>query len=147
VPFTPNISKLSEKIELSRPFMIKALEILEKAHLIIQLHQRNKGISHLSKPEKIYLRNTNLIYAIAEENAVTGNLRETFFINQLTYDHKINLPKNGDFLVNDRYIFEIGGKNKTRQQINTINNAYLVKDNIETGIKQTIPLWIFGFLY
>jgi predicted AAA+ superfamily ATPase len=147
VPFTPNISKLSEKIELSRPFMIKALEILEKAHLIIQLHQNNKGISQLSKPEKIYLRNTNLIYAIAEENAVIGNLRETFFINQLTLDHKINLPKNGDFLVNDSYIFEIGGKNKTRQQINTINNAYIVKDNIETGIKQTIPLWLFGFLY
>jgi predicted AAA+ superfamily ATPase len=147
VPFTPNISKLSEKIELSRPFMIKALEILEKAHLLIQLHQSNKGVSQLSKPEKIYLRNTNLIYAIAEENAVIGNLRETFFINQLTHDHKINLPKNGDFLVNDTYTFEVGGKNKTRQQIGAIKDAYLVIDNIETGVNKTIPLWMFGFLY
>jgi len=147
VPFTPNITKLSEKTELSRPFMIKALEILEKAHLIIQLQQSNKGISQLSKPEKLYLRNTNLIYAIADENAITGNLRETFFINQLVYHHKINLPKAGDFLVNDTYTFEIGGKNKTRQQINTVNDAYTVKDNIETGVNQTIPLWIFGFLY
>jgi len=147
VPFTPNISKLSEKIELSRPFMIKALVLLEKAHLLIQLHQSNKGVSQLSKPEKLYLRNTNLIYSIAEENAVTGNLRETFFINQLSYQHKINLPKNGDFLIDDKYTFEIGGKNKTRQQISAINEAYLVKDNIETGVHQTIPLWMFGFLY
>jgi len=147
VPFTPNISKLSEKIELSRPFMIKALEILEKAHLIIQLQQSNKGISQLSKPEKLYLRNTNLLYAIAEENAETGNLRETFFINQLGYHHKINLPKAGDFLINDNYIFEIGGKNKTRQQISGLTQAYLVKDTIETGINRTIPLWMFGFLY
>ena len=63
------------------------------------------------------------------------------------YHHKINLPKAGDFLVNDSYTFEIGGKNKTRQQINTVNDAYTVKDNIETGVNQTIPLWIFGFLY
>ncbi|MFA6402615.1 MAG: AAA family ATPase [Salinivirgaceae bacterium] len=147
VPFTPNISKLSEKIELSRPFMIKALEILEKAHLIIQLQQSNKGISQLSKPEKLYIRNTNLIYTIADENAVTGNLRETFFINQLLHSHKINLPKAGDFFVNDSYTFEIGGKNKTRQQINALTQAYLVKDTIETGVNRTIPLWMFGFLY
>lgn len=146
-PFTPNISKLSEKIELSRPFMIKALEILEKAHLIIQLQQSNKGISQLSKPEKLYLRNTNLLYAIAEENAETGTLRETFFINQLLYHHKINLPKSGDFLVNDTYTFEIGGKNKTREQIITVNEAYIVKDTIETGVNRTIPIWMFGFLY
>ncbi|MGE4287711.1 MAG: ATP-binding protein [Salinivirgaceae bacterium] len=147
VPFTPNISKLSEKVELSRPFMIKALELLEKAHLLLQLQQSNKGISQLSKPEKLYLRNTNLLYAIAEENTNTGNLRETFFINQLAYKHNITLPKTGDFLVNDSITFEIGGKNKSRKQIEPLANAFIVKDGIETGINQTIPLWLFGFLY
>jgi predicted AAA+ superfamily ATPase len=147
VPFTQNISKLSERIEISRPFMIKALSLLEKAHLLNQLHKSNKGISQINKPEKLYLRNTNLIYTLAEENAVTGNLRETFFINQLSYHHKLNLPKNGDFLVDDTYTFEVGGKNKTLKQISTLHNAFIVKDNIETGINQTIPLWMFGFLY
>lgn len=147
VPFTPNISKLSEKIGLSRPFMIKAFELLEKAHLLIQLHQSNKGISQLSKPEKLYLRNTNLIYAIADENADTGNLRETFFLNQLQYKHKISLPAKGDFLIDDTYTFEIGGKNKTRKQLESVANSFVIKDTIETGINQTIPLWMFGFLY
>lgn len=147
VPFTPNISKLSDKIEISRPFMIKALELLEKAHLLLQLQQSNKGISQLSKPHKLYLRNTNLIYAIADENSEPGNLRETFFINQMAYKHKITLPKKGDFLVDDKYTFEIGGKNKTRKQIDSISNAFVIKDAIETGINRTIPLWMFGFLY
>jgi predicted AAA+ superfamily ATPase len=147
VPFTPNISKLSLKIELSRPFMIKALELLEKAHLLLQLQQSNKGVSQLSKPEKLYLRNTNILYAIAEENTETGNLRETFFINQLAFKHNITLPKHGDFLVNDTYTFEIGGKNKTRKQIEAVTNSFVVKDAIETGINGTIPLWMFGFMY
>ena len=147
VPFIPNISKLSEKIEISRPFMIKALSLLEKAQLLKQVNKSNKGISHLSKPDKLYLNNTNLIYALAKQNAETGNLRETFFLNQVLVKHQVKLPKSGDFEVDNKYIFEVGGKNKTREQIKNLNNAYLVKDDIEQGINNIIPLWLFGFLY
>lgn len=147
VPFVPNISKLSEKVELSRPFMIKALSLLEKAHLLYQVHKYNKGISHMAKPEKLYLRNTNLVFTIAKQNALTGNLRETFFMNQVSQTHKINIPLKGDFLINDKYTIEIGGKNKTKKQIADINDAFLVLDNIEVGTRNTIPLWLFGFLY
>lgn len=147
VPFTPNITKLSEKTEMSRQALIKALHYLERARLIIMLHKNNKGISILSKPEKIYINNSNILYALSEKNANTGNIRETFFVNQLTDLFKVNLPENGDFIVNDKYVFEIGGKNKSQKQIKGIEKAFVVKDDIENGINNIIPLWLFGFLY
>ena len=139
-PFTPNISKLSERLGISRPFMIKALNLLEKALLIKQLNKSGKGISQLSKPDKLFLNNTNLIYVIAEQHANTGNLRETFFMNQLSHKYSLELPQSGDFIVNDKYIFEPGGKNKGQKQIQNLKNAFLVKDDIEQGVYNTIPL-------
>lgn len=147
VPFFPNISKLSEKVELSRPFMIKALRLLEEAQMIKQLHKNNKGISYLSKPDKIFLNNTNLIYTIAHDNANIGNIRETFFLNQLHINHLVTLPKVGDFEVDNKYVFETGGKKKGLEQIKTLQNAYVVKDDIEYGSNKIIPLWLFGFMY
>lgn len=147
VPFTPNISKMAEKIGLSRQSLIKALSYLEKARLINMVNKPNKGITALSKPEKIYLNNTNLSFAIANENANIGNVRETFFLNQLKAISKVNLSMESDFIVNDVYTFEIGGKNKSRKQLHGLNNAFVVKDDIELGIGNTIPLWLFGFLY
>lgn len=93
------------------------------------------------------MRNTNLNYAISSENVNVGNIRETFFIQHLNDIHQLSLPPKGDFLVDDTYTFEIGGKNKPQKQIAGINNAFLVKDDIEVGINNHIPLWLFGLIY
>ncbi len=146
-PFTPNITKLSERIEISRPALIKALQYLERARLIIQLRKNNKGISILSKPDKVYINNPNIQYALSDNNINRGSLRESFMVNQLQDLHKLSIPLKGDLLVDGLYTFEIGGKNKSRSQIKQIDNSYLVKDDIENGIKGSIPLWLFGFLY
>ncbi len=147
VPFMPNISRLSNRIEVSRPYLIKALNILEKSQLIKQLHKSNKGISYLSKPDRIYLNNTNLIHTLAGANAEKGNLRETLFLNQVSVSHDVKLPPKGDFFVEEKYIFEIGGKNKSAKQLYSRDNSFIVKDDIETGAGRSIPLWMFGFLY
>ncbi len=147
VPFTPNISKLAERIQISRPSLLKALTYIDKARLISLVNKSNKGISVLTKPEKIYLNNSNLIAAIGNNNVNIGNIRETFFYNQLNVLHKVNLSDKGDFLVNDKFTFEIGGVNKTKKQIRGIPNSYIVKDDIEYGAGNIIPLWLFGFLY
>ena len=132
---------------MSRQSLIRALHYLERARLIIMLQKNNKGISILSKPEKIYMNNSNLLYALSEKNANVGNIRETFFANQLIDLFKVNIPDKGDFIINDTYLFEIGGKNKGQKQIKDIENAFIVKDDIENGINNIIPLWLFGFLY
>ncbi len=147
VPFTPNISRLSEKTNISRGNLVKALHLLERARLIHQLNKHTKGIGKLTKPEKIFLNNTNLLKALANKNWNIGTIRETFFINQLKATEQVNIATKSDFLVNEKYVFEVCGKNKTKKQIQGIKNAYLVKDNIEYGIGNTIPLWLFGFLY
>jgi predicted AAA+ superfamily ATPase len=147
VPFRPNISKISESLEVSRNTVLQYLQYLHDAQLIYLLRTESEGISYLSKPEKIYLHNTNLMQAIGEENANKGNIRETFFVNQLSAIHKIAYPEKGDFLVNTQYIFEVGGKNKDYQQIKNINNSFVAADEIECGYKNKIPLWLFGFLY
>ena len=123
VPFKPNILKLSEKIEVTRPTLLLFLDYLTKHRLIIQLHSKNKGGSALSKPEKIYLHNSNLINSISQENANIGNIRETFFLNQVGENHKVDYNQQGDFLVNNKFTFEIGGKGKSQKQIKDIENA------------------------
>lgn len=147
VPFTPNITRLSEKLNISRPTLIQSLYILEKARLIILLKKAKKGIGHLTKPEKIYVNNTNILKTYAAENWNLGTIRETFFANQLNDIHNINIGQKADFEVDLTYNFEIGGKNKTKKQIQNLPNSYIVKDNIEFGIDNIIPLWLFGFLY
>ena len=147
VPFMPNVSKLSEKININRATLLSYLHYLAEIGLTRNLLKEAYGISRLQKPTKIYLENTNLIYLLAQQNANIGNIRETFFINQLSYDHKVTYTEKTDFKVNDTYFFEIGGKNKTNQQIAGLENAYVVADNIEYGFQNQIPLWLFGFLY
>ena len=87
------------------------------------------------------------MYALLNEQPDTGNLRETFFLNQLSQNNIVTYPKTGDFLVNGKYLFEIGGKDKTNKQIAGIENAFIAADDIEYGFKNKIPLWLFGFLY
>ncbi len=147
VPFTPNISKLSEKVGLNRNTLVKVLHWLSKAHLIHIYYNSGRSISSLNKPDKIWLHNTNLNYAFASKQPDIGNLRETFFLSQLSNLHQINLPKQGDFLVDKKYVFEIGGKSKQNKQIDTLENAFIAKDMIEIGALNQIPLWLFGFLY
>lgn len=147
VPFIPNISKLAEKLGVSRNTILKLLDILDQAQLLSLLHTSTEGISLLQKPEKIYLQNTNLAYMFAQESPNIGNLRETFFYNQLQVKHKITFPKYGDFMVDSQYIFEVGGPNKTSKQIQGVPNAYLAIDGIDGGSGNKISLWQFGLLY
>jgi len=147
VPFKPNISGLSIKTEVTRPTLLLFLNYLEKALMIYQLRTENTGVSSMSKPEKIYLRNTNLLFNLAVENANIGTLRETFFLNQMSESHNLTHSNKADFISDNKFTFEIGGKSKTQKQIREIENAFLIKDNIETGINNIVPLWLFGFLY
>jgi len=147
VPFTPNITKLSEKVGVSRNMLIQSIQILERAGLVTELYKDTSGIGVLTKPEKLYLNNSNLIYALAKENTNIGNVRETFFLNQFKELHEINLYEKGDFLIDQTYIFEVGGKNKTKKQIVGLENAFVAKDDIEIGFGNIIPVWLFGFLY
>jgi predicted AAA+ superfamily ATPase len=146
-PFTPNITKLANQLSRSRETCIKYLQLLAKADIISLMYSSAKGVSALNKPEKIYLNNPNIAYLLADSNANTGNIRETFFMNQLQHIHNVEYPAKGDFLVDETYTFEVGGKNKTMQQIAGIENAYVVADNIEIPVGNKIPLWMFGFLY
>lgn len=146
-PFTPNITKLSEKIGVSRNMLVQSIKILERAGLVNELYKDNSGIGVLTKPEKLYLNNTNLMYALAKENVNVGNLRETFFLNQFKGLHEINRSDKADFIVNKTHTFEIGGKNKTKKQIAGLENAYVAKDAIEIGFGNIIPVWLFGFMY
>lgn len=147
VPFTPNISKLAEKIAVNRNSLIEALQLLNKAELIHTVVKKNKSVSILSKPDKIWLHNTNLSYAISNNQPDTGNIRETYFLQHVSVNHEVSLPPKGDFVINQTHLFEIGGANKTNHQIKAIPNAFIVKDNIETGVLNTIPLWLFGLMY
>jgi predicted AAA+ superfamily ATPase len=146
-PFVPNVSKLSERIGINRTTFITYLHYLQEAHLTKHLYKDSFGISKLQKPDKIFLENTNLASVLAESYTNTGNLREIFFFNQLSYRHSVEYPEKGDFLVDKKYIFEIGGKSKTNRQINAVENAYVAADDIEYGHEHKIPLWMFGFLY
>ena len=146
-PFKPNVSKLSQRIGISRNTFLTYLFYLNEAKIINNLYSSVHGISKLQKPEKIFLENTNFIIALADTTPSIGNIRETFFLNQLSAKHKITYPKAGDFLVDGKYLFEIGGKDKSQKQILGIKNAYIAADDIEYGYKNKIPLWLFGFLY
>lgn len=148
VPFKPNITKLSEKTGIHRNMIVEYLYYLNNARLINSLAANGKSISILQKPDKIFLENTNLLFALAPENVDTGSLRESFFMNQLSNtEHNISLPLKGDFLIDDTYTFEVGGTGKANKQIEGIDKAYLALDNLESGINNKIPLWLFGFLY
>lgn len=146
-PFIPNISKISEKTGLHRQTVLLYLHYLGKAGLIKQLNYPNKYISRLQKPDKLLLENPNLFYALNPGMVNIGSLRETFALNQLSVKHEITLHKQADFLIDNKYIAEIGGKNKGIAQIKDLDNAFIFVDDVEVGHKNKIPLWLLGFLY
>ncbi|MBL7877883.1 MAG: ATP-binding protein [Cyclobacteriaceae bacterium] len=148
VPFKPNISKLSERIGLHRNTLVQYLHYLDQARLTNSLTAAGRGISTLQKPDKVYLENTNLQYALAPQTANRGTLRETFMMNQLlNTHHTVTLPKTGDFLVDDTYTLEVGGKDKTGTQLKNVTHSLVVADDLEIGLFNKVPLWLFGFLY
>jgi len=147
-PYTPNINELLAKMNMGSDYrtLYRYMDYLHKARIIYLLKPKTKGDNIFSKPEKIYLNNTNLYYAYCKEPQI-GTVRETFFINMLKVKHQIQASKKGDFVVDEKYIFEIGGKNKDFKQIKDIENSFVVADDIEIGFGNKIPLWLFGFLY
>ena len=147
VPFMPNVSKLSERIGINRNTLVSYLFFLEEANIINNLYKDAQGITKLQKPAKVYLENTNLQYVLSPSNVNLGNLRETFFINQLQNEYHLEYAEQGDFFVNRTYTFEVGGSKKANHQIQHVPNSYIVADNIEFGTHNKIPLWLFGFLY
>jgi len=147
VPYKPNILKLSQQVGVSRETLLRYLYLLEKADLLILLQSDTYRIGKLNKPEKIYLNNPNLIEAFAGSGSNPGTRRETFFLNQLRVNHTISASAVSDFLADEKFTFEIGGKSKTRKQIAALNHAYIAADNIEYANGNRIPLWLFGFLY
>jgi len=147
VPFSPNIKELAAKLEVSRKSLLNYLTFLEKAQLLGLLQQDVSGLRILAKPEKIYLNNTNLAYALESEKPNIGNLRETFFFNQLKAVSEVTSAHRADFTINNKYIFEVGGQSKGHEQIIGTENGYLALDNLEYGFANRIPLWLFGMLY
>ncbi len=146
-PFMLNTSKLSGAMELNRTTLLSYLKSLADAKLTASLFKDLKGVSSLQKPDKIFLENTNLMYLYQGKNVDEGNLRETFLLNQLSYNQSVEFSEASDFFVNDKYTIECGGKSKTGEQIKNLENAFIAADGIETGIGSKIPLWLFGFLY
>jgi predicted AAA+ superfamily ATPase len=147
VPFKPNVQKLSEQIHSTRGTTLQYLDYLKNAQLLNLVRSQTQGTSLLNKPDKIYLHNPNLMFALTPEHANIGTQRETFFYNQVKQAAEITTSGTGDFLVNKKMIFEIGGKNKTHDQIKNQHHSYLAVDDIVTGTGNKIPLWLFGFLY
>lgn len=149
VPFTPDLKNLKKMLDVGDERTLKNyLKYLEDAGIILTVSKGGRGLSELEKPEKVYLNNPNLIHAISTHTPPdVGNMRETFFLNMVGALHKISSPEHGDFLVDGKYIFEVGGKNKDFSQIRNIRNSFLALDNIEIGVGNKIPLWLFGFQY
>lgn len=146
VPFKPIMQKLAEVTGISRNYIQDYLMYMERAGMIAQLRDAVGGIRGLGKTEKVYLDNTNLIYALAPNRADIGNVRETFFMNQMRVEGDVMCSPVSDFLINGM-TFEIGGCKKGQKQISEVNKGYVVKDNIETGYANVLPLWAFGLMY
>jgi predicted AAA+ superfamily ATPase len=146
VPFKPNMNAISERTGISLNTMKNYLKLLNDAQLLQLLYVEDKGINSLGKPEKIFLNNPNLMYNLGNDTD-KGNVRETFFLNQVQHQYAVFASKTVDFKVDGVYEFELGGRNKKQKQIKELQNAFLVKDDIEIGTEQNIPLWLFGFLY
>ena len=145
-PQTPNMSRLYQELETDRNQGLKMLSALEDAGLLKLLSTESKKVKAMSRPDKIYCDNTNLMHALHPTSDV-GTERETFFLNQLSIVHDVTYPAKGDFLVDGKFLFEVGGAGKGFSQIADVPDSYVVNDDVEIGFGSKIPLWLFGFLY
>jgi hypothetical protein len=146
VPLQPKMAELFRVLDTNRNTGMKMLYLLERASMLALYSSEIRSLKSLIKPDNIYLDNTNLMYALSQ-HVDEGTLRETFFYNQLKVLHEILLPKQGDFLVDNQYLFEVGGASKTFEQIKDQPNSFLAVDDVEMGVGNRIPLWMFGLLY
>lgn len=145
VPFIPKMNELYQQLDTNREHGLKLLNLLEQAKLITMLKTPAKALKHISAPEKLYLDNTNMMYALSD-NVEVGTVRETFFMNQLSMLHEVSFPLKGDFRIDGKYLFEVGGKKKSFDQIKDEKDSFLAIDSVEIGNGSRIPLWLFGFL-
>ena len=146
VPFVPKMEELYRQLETSREQGLKLLDLLERGALLGQLKTRVKAFKQMSSPEKLFLDNTNLMYAF-NPNPAIGTVRETYFYNQTCHNHELNAPKQGDFLVDRHITLEVGGHNKTFDQIADMPDSYVLADMLEYPIGKKLPLWIVGLMY
>jgi len=147
VPYTPNVSQLSNDIGITRISLLNYLYYLSKAEAVLLLTKVTTGIKQLTKPDKVYVGNPNYAFALAGADTNIGSVRESFFMNQVRVRNHIQFGSEVDFLVSEKYRIEIGGKNKNKKQLKGFENAYTAVDNIEFGYDNQIPLWLFGFTY
>jgi predicted AAA+ superfamily ATPase len=146
-PQTPKMSELYAELDTDRNQGLKLLYTLEKANLLSLISSEKATLSNMSKPDKIYCDNTNIMYCFTEHINI-GTVRETFFVNQVkSAGYLVTYPKQGDFLVDNKALFEVGGRKKSFDQIADLKNSYLAVDDVEVGLGNRIPLWMFGFLY
>jgi len=147
VPYKPNITTLAASVEVDPKTLYIYLDALQKARIIRMVSATSRGESIIKKPEKIYLDNPNMFKVLCQTSDI-GTLRESFFSGIIcNAKHNITASKKGDFIIDEKYTIEVGGKTKSFKQIKDINNSYVVADNIEIGIGNKIPLYLFGFLY
>jgi predicted AAA+ superfamily ATPase len=146
VPFKPNFTKIAQQLGIHRNQVADYILYMEKAGILNQLRNNVNGLGLLGKVEKVYLNNPNLIFSVSEGTPEIGTVRETFFINQMSVNHKVTASEFADFTIGN-YTFEVGGKHKNKKQIAGIDQAFVVKDDIEYGFGNTIPLWAFGLNY
>ena len=145
LPYIPNISTLSGLMGTNRAQIIRLFDLLDRAGLIRQLFNAQNSPKSLAKPQKILLNNSSLMYAL--ESPQIGAVRESTFASLVGVEHGVGFAKDGDFIVDNRYLFEIGGKGKGFAQIRNIPDSFVAADDIEFGLGNKIPLWLFGFLY
>lgn len=146
IPFEPNMSELWRQLSTNNELGLRMLYALDKAQILSLMTSSVKNYKSLYKPNKVYLGNPNLMHALCPR-IDKGNERETFFISLLQVGHHVTCPKQGDFVVDDKYLFEVGGKRKTFDQIADIPNSFLAVDDTEVGHGNRIPLWMFGMTY
>jgi predicted AAA+ superfamily ATPase len=149
VPFTPDLKKIKTLLDIGDERTLKTyLKYLEDAGVILTVSKNGRGLRSLGKPEKIYLNNPNLIQALVGSSQTNrGIIRETFLLNMIQNLYEVSLPARGDFRVGEKYTFEVGGRKKTFEQIKDLPDSYLAVDDLEVGIRNRIPIWLFGFLY
>lgn len=145
-PYTLNIQSLCSMMQIGRNQLMRIFDLLNRAGVIRMLYSEDNGLKQLVKPEKILFGNTNIMCALTE-NPENGTTRETFFANQVSATNKLCMPQQGDFMVDGKYLFEVGGRKKGYKQIRNIDSSFVVADNIEIGLDNKIPIWLFGFMY
>jgi uncharacterized protein len=144
-PYEINKAKLSKEVGIAWSTLSKYLELMDSSSLL-NLVRGSKGHKTLQLPNKILLNNPNL-FSVLCAKADVGSIRESFIVSQLIQSHQVHYHNEGDFIIDDKYIIEVGGKSKDKKQIKDVANSFLAIDDIESGYDNSIPLWLFGFLY